>query len=84
MIDAGRLRRAVHLTVTEAGLHQWRVDGGRRPHVVTFAEGRLACDCRDQEIRGGSCKHILAVQLHRQLTPPLREALRAIVPAKAA
>ena len=77
-VDAERLARAAHLVVVRIAADRYQVTGGRAPHVVQLADGRLRCDCQDQLRRRG-CKHVLAVVLHR-LPAPNVAALRDLVP----
>lgn len=74
MIDSDRLRRAVHLDVSRCGAG-WLVIGGTLAHRVD-EDG--VCDCRDQQVRGGRCKHALAVALSNG-DADVRLALREIV-----
>ena len=76
-VDPGRLRRAVHLDAERQPDGSWRVSGGKGAHIVN-ADART-CNCADFEVRGGLCKHILAVRL-MVLAADLRLALCAIVP----
>lgn len=64
MIDQARLARAVYLHAERQG-DVWIVTGGAAPHVVRQAvlDGPV-CDCPDAiALRGGLCKHRLAVAL---------------------
>lgn len=69
---AGRLARALSLKATSLGRDQWRVEGGEASHLV----GPEGCDCLDSRVRGGSCKHRLAVCLVT-CEPELRAAVIA-------
>jgi hypothetical protein len=62
LVDPARLERAKDLTVERRG-DAWLVAGKLRSHVVSADAS--SCDCRDYEIRGGACKHILAVRRER-------------------
>jgi SWIM zinc finger len=67
-----RLVRALSLKVVAVEVDLWRVDGGQSAHLV----GPAGCDCRDHAVRGGPCKHALAVALAR-CAPELRAAVQA-------
>jgi hypothetical protein len=75
--DLGRLARAVHLDAVRLVNGAWRVTGGANVHEVTSEA--TACDCTDYGVRGGACKHLLAVRLHTG-DPETLAALRALVP----
>lgn len=76
--EAGRLARAVHLTVEEIGAGLWGVEGGAERHVVARTpQGALRCYCRDVRA-GGRCKHLLAVAL-AGLDADVRAGLRVLV-----
>jgi hypothetical protein len=63
VIDAGRLRRALGLTVSvRTDRRAAIVTGGRLEHRVAFTDPP-GCDCVDRAIRGQECKHILACRL---------------------
>lgn len=80
MIDAGRLSRALRLSVEPVKGGVWRVSGGAACHIVT-RDG--SCDCVDHATRRTRCKHVLAVALAR-LDRELLNGLRALTsPAKA-
>ncbi len=82
MIDAGRLRRAIHLEVLVVGAGAWEVLGGRQGHRVEKRGGRLCCDCQDAMARPGvHCKHVIAIHLSR-LPQEVRDGLRELVPAE--
>jgi uncharacterized Zn finger protein len=70
---AGRLARAAALEAVPLGDGSHRVTGGAASHVVSAA----GCDCTDYGVRGGPCKHQLAVRL-AGLEPKLREAIREL------
>lgn len=76
--DTARLARACHLDVERVTSGTWVVSGGARPHLV--AADASSCDCTDFGVRGGPCKHILAVRLQAGDAETLR-ALRALVAA---
>lgn len=46
----------------------WRVpsQAGKGAYTVTVEGEKPHCDCPDHELRGGDCKHILAVRIVRQ------------------
>lgn len=57
---------------------QYRVTGGRVPHIVRADGDRWVCDCADAAFRpGGRCKHVVAVYLARQLAAPVRAVVGA-------
>lgn len=72
-----RLARAVHLDVEQLPDHTWRVLGGALEHLVSA--DATTCDCADFAMRGGACKHLLAVELRRG-DPATLLALRELVP----
>ena len=74
-VDRVRLARAVHLTVHRVGPGRYRVEGGREPHLVEHT----VCNCVDDRMRHGACKHRLAVGL-RYGNRQLLRALRDLVP----
>ena len=77
-IDIDRLARAAHLHVEPRG-ESWIVTGGAAPHVVR--EDGTVCDCLDAiALRGGRCKHRLAVALAMGLDGELLAGLRVLVP----
>ena len=76
-IDSARLARAIHLDVERMSNGAWVVSGGSRMHLVNAAA--TACDCSDHAMRGGPCKHALAVRLASGDAETVR-ALRALVP----
>lgn len=79
-VDPRRLLRALRLEVVAVSPGTYRVSGGEQPHLVQApAKGPWLCPCRDAEIRGARCKHVVAVYLFRQLARPVREALRDAV-----
>jgi helicase len=63
-IDPYRLRRAMDLRVRKE-VGGFTVDGGLEPHRVLTERSGLLCDCVDF-LKGKTCKHLLAVRLHRQ------------------
>jgi hypothetical protein len=73
-----RLARAVHLDAERIAGGAWTVTGGATPHTVTADAS--ACDCTDYTVRGGPCKHILAVRLRSGDSATL-DALRGLVVA---
>jgi hypothetical protein len=75
MIDLDRLARAIHLDDVRCG-YGTMVSGGSLAHRV---DDGGTCDCRDFEIRGGPCKHVLAVLL-RNADAEVLKALRGLVP----
>ena len=88
-----RLARAVHLDARPLDAGRWLVTGGAAPHVVAEIESvtgcntpvpgrvvRETCDCVDFRLRGGPCKHVLAVRLRRGDAEAL-DGLRELVPA---
>ena len=77
--DLDRLARAVHLDAERLDTGAWRVTGGANVHEVNA--DATACDCTDYAVRGGSCKHLLAVKLRAGDSETLRK-LRAIVPQR--
>lgn len=80
MIEAGRLRRAVHLDADRMSDGRWFVVGGSEPRVVDLEQVQ-ACLCPDALNRHGIvCKHVLRVRLQLGDADVLR-ALRSIVPA---
>jgi SWIM zinc finger len=72
-----RLARACHLEAERQPDGAWRVSGGERTQLVDAAVRE--CSCTDFGVRGGACKHILAVRL-RLGDPETLEALRLLVP----
>jgi hypothetical protein len=74
-IDLVRLGKALHLDVAHAGNGMFTVTGGAEPHMV---DGET-CDCEDFRIRGGRCKHILAILLQQGDSEVLAR-LRDLVP----
>ncbi len=82
VIEAGRLRRAVHLTAKPIDVAAYRVRGGTRDHMVEVVDGRCYCDCVDAQVRGPGCKHALLVRLLGG-DPEVVKALRQLVPAPA-
>ena len=79
-IDSRRLARSLSLGVRRLSDGDgYEVSGGREPHVVRLLEDSWTCDCRDALYRAGSCKHLLATYLHRQLDARMLEALRQAV-----
>src|SRR5579863_1490404 len=56
------LAATVKITQTEKG---WRVpsQAGKGSYTVNLDGEKPHCDCKDHELRGGSCKHIRAVQI---------------------
>lgn len=77
-IDLLRLMRAVHLDTQPQG-DLWQVTGPESLHLVTVDDSGLRCDCRDFEIRGGLCKHILRVGLANGDCDTIK-ALRKLLP----
>ena len=75
-IDAARLARAIHLDVERRGDNAWTVSGGSQLHVVRADASE--CDCSDHAMRGGPCKHALAVRLRLGDLETVR-ALRTLV-----
>lgn len=83
-VDVERVRRALFLTAKPAG-DGFMVSGGQ---ATWFVDAETGCACPDRQIRGGPCKHELAVQLRvlppgivaalRTLTPPLADLVRRI------
>lgn len=51
----------MHLEAARTPDGPWLVTGGAADHLVT-ADG-TSCDCTDYAMRGGPCKHMLAVRL---------------------
>ena len=81
-VDPGRLLRALALEVETLGPDTYRVTGGREPHTVTTDNVPWRCDCSDSAYRPSiRCKHVVAVYFARQLTAPVRRALRQAVGA---
>lgn len=78
-LDTSRLARAVHLEAERIGNGAWTVSGGAGLHHVVSADA-TSCDCENYRLRGGPCKHALAVRLRLGDLGTLRP-LRAIVPA---
>ncbi|MGD0483797.1 MAG: hypothetical protein ABSB58_03980 [Gemmatimonadales bacterium] len=79
-VDPGRLIRALGLTVEPGPRGTWYVQGGAAAHVVRRRCTGWTCDCLDGAFHPGQpCKHRLAVALNR-LPPPIRAALRDVVP----
>ncbi len=76
-IDPHRLARALYLTC-ERGFGLYRVSGGAGTHQVRLGEDPR-CDCRDFEMRGGMCKHLLRVMLAKG-DATVVETLRLLVP----
>ncbi len=76
--DMLRLQRAVWLDVERIGNGSWHVTGGSALRVVT-PDGD-SCSCDDHRIRGGKCKHRLAVALACGDAETVR-ALRSLIPA---
>jgi hypothetical protein len=72
-----RLARAVHLDAKPLGNGAWLITGGTTDHRV--GPQGSECDCADWRVRGGPCKHVLAVQLRLGDVETIR-ALRTIVP----
>ena len=70
---AGRLARGTQLEVDAIEPGRYRVTGGSSTHLVSV-EG---CSCEDHRIRGGPCKHRLAVLL-AGVAPELRQAINAL------
>lgn len=65
---------------------EFRVSGGREPHLVTIGADRAVCDCRDYTYRRRSCKHLQRViehLIHAPLLPSTAAGpgLEADVPA---
>ncbi len=63
-IDLRRLARALYLKCERGASGCYYVSGGAEPHTVQLGE-KPSCDCRDFEIRGRICKHILRARLKR-------------------
>lgn len=81
-LDPARVLRALGLEAEPLGGGQYRVTGGRVPHIVRADGDRWVCGCADAAFRpGGRCKHVVAVYLARQLAEPVRAALREAVGA---
>lgn len=76
--DPARLARAVHLDAVQLDDGSWKVTGGASEHDVNVDAS--SCDCHDFTVRGGSCKHMLAVRL-RSGDSEAVEALRGLVVA---
>lgn len=57
-----RIARAGRVEKLDEGLYSVLGDSGERYAVRTGEEGG-SCACRDFEIRGGTCKHIYAVEV---------------------
>jgi hypothetical protein len=78
-MDATRLARAIHLSVSRMGPGHYVVTGGAAEHTVRAVAGALVCDCTDAAMHGGAeCKHVLAVRLRRG-DPEALTALRELV-----
>lgn len=77
-IDPARLARAVHLDAAPIDNgRRWQVTGETALHFVS-ADASW-CDCADFAYRRATCKHRLAVSLHRG-DPETLTALRDVVP----
>jgi ATP-dependent DNA helicase len=81
-VDPYRLRRALDLEVRQQDA-TFAVSGGLEPHRVTRLGEHLSCDCADFS-NGRTCKHVLAVRLHRKDAEllPLVERISSHVSAK--
>lgn len=63
-VDPYRLRRALELRIAGMDGGTYLVTGGLEPHLVRNVSDSFSCDCVDAS-RGHTCKHVLAVKLHR-------------------
>lgn len=75
-IDPYRLRRAHDLKIGGADGGCFLITGGLEPHRVTVVSDGFSCDCPDAA-RGHTCKHVLAVKLHRG-DPVLKRLVRQL------
>lgn len=78
-LDPVRVSRAVHLDATPQDDTTGRVTSADSFHLVNIGDSGPLCDCRDFAIRGGPCKHVIAVGLANGDRQVL-EALRRLVP----
>ena len=79
-IDAGRLVRALSLTVRPLDDGDgYAVSGGAGSHTVELTEHGWRCGCPDSRFHDVVCKHRLAVHMARQLDARVLEVLRVAV-----
>ena len=64
-ITAKMQEKAFRLKVEDIDPATFRITGGPEPHIVTWADGVLTCDCKSFEHRG-TCSHCAAIILQRQ------------------
>ena len=64
-ITSAMQEKAWRLKVGDMNETTWVVSGGKEPHIVTWLDGVLSCDCKSFEHRG-TCSHCAAIFLERQ------------------